>query len=146
MLNNHDLSREECVRLLGAGIAGRVAVTTPTGPHIIPVNYSVLEESTLLRTTSYSLLGTYGREAMLCFEIDQFDYEQQRGWSVVARGRSEIVGDSDELEEIARRWPQRPWATGQRNLVVRIPWTEVSGRQLGDGWDPSDELPARRHA
>jgi nitroimidazol reductase NimA-like FMN-containing flavoprotein (pyridoxamine 5'-phosphate oxidase superfamily) len=146
MRDSHDLSRDECVRLLSAGIAGRVAVTTPTGPHILPVNYAATGESILLRTTPYSLLGTYGRDTMLAFEIDQFDYEAERGWSVMVRGRADIVDDADELEEINRTWPPQPWATGQRNLVIRIPWTEVSGRQLGVGWDPWQSLPERRHA
>lgn len=144
--DSHDLSRDECVRLLSAGIAGRVAVTTPTGPHIVPVNYAVMGESILLRTTPYSLLGTYGRDTMLCFEIDHFDYEVERGWSVVVRGRADIVDDADELERINTSWPPRTWATGQRNLVIRIPWTEVTGRQLGAGWDPWQSLPERRHA
>lgn len=141
-----DLSREDCVRLLGAGIAGRVAVATPTGPHIVPVNYAVSGESTLVRTTAYSLLGTYGRDAQLCFEVDQFDYENQRGWSVSVRGRARFVDDPDELAEISRHWEPRPWAEGQRNLVIRIPWTELSGRQLGGGWDPWAHLPVRRLA
>lgn len=146
----HDLSREDCARLLTAGVAGRVAIGTPTGPHIIPVNYAVDgepgHESVLLRTTAYSLLGTYGRDAQACFEVDQFDYERKRGWSVVIRGRASFVDDHEELREIARTWQPRPWAEGQRNLVVRIPWTEVSGRQLGGGWDPWQHLPVRRLA
>ncbi|MBS2936746.1 pyridoxamine 5'-phosphate oxidase family protein [Nocardioides sp. J2M5] len=146
MQSTHDLSREECARLLTSGVAGRVALSTPTGPHILPVNYSVDEESVLLRTTAYSLLGTYGRDAQVCFEIDQFDYENKRGWSVSVRGRAVFVDDPAELAHIARTWEPRPWASGQRNLVVRIPWTEVSGRQVGDGWDPWDHLPVRRLA
>jgi nitroimidazol reductase NimA-like FMN-containing flavoprotein (pyridoxamine 5'-phosphate oxidase superfamily) len=141
-----DLAREDCVRLLGAGIAGRVAISTPTGPHIVPVNYSVDGESVLVRTTAYSLLGTDGRDALLCFEVDQFDYEYQRGWSVAVRGRARFVDDADELSEIARRLPPRPWAAGQRSLVVRIPWTEMTGRQVGGGWDPWEHLPVRRPA
>ena len=56
----------------------------------MPVNYAVdaTAESILIRTTAYSLLGTYGRDALLCFEVDQFDYELKRGWSVVVRGRA----------------------------------------------------------
>jgi len=103
-------------------------------------------ESVLVRTTAYSLLGTYGRNEQLCFEVDQFDYELKRGWSVVVRGRASFVDDQDELAEIARSWQPKPWAEGQRNLVVRIPWTEVSGRQLGGGWDPWQHLPVRRLA
>lgn len=142
----HDLSREDCARLLTAGVAGRVAITTPTGPHIVPVNYASDGESVLIRTTAYSLLGTYGRGETMCFEIDQFDYENKRGWSVVVRGRAQFVEDHDELAEIARGWQPHPWATGQRNLVVRIPWTEVTGVQLGTNWDPWEHLPVRRLA
>jgi len=65
---------------------------------------------------------------------------------VVVRGRASFVDDQEELSEIARSWHQRPWAAGQRNLVVRIPWTEVTGRQLGGGWDPWEHLPVRRPA
>jgi uncharacterized protein len=142
----HDLSRQDCARLLDAGIAGRVALTTPTGPHIVPVNYTTDGESVLVRTTAYSLLGTYGRDALVCFEVDQFDYEAQRGWSVAVRGRATFVDDAEELAEIARHLTPRPWAEGQRTLVVRIPWTEMTGRQLGGGWDPWQHLPVRRLA
>ncbi len=142
----HDLSPEDCARLLTAGIAGRVGISTPTGPHIVPVNYAVHEDSILIRTTAYSLLGTYGRDAQLCFEVDQFDYELKRGWSVSVRGRASFVHDPEELAEIARSWEPRPWADGQRHLVIQIPWTEVTGRQLGGGWDPWQHLPVRRLA
>jgi nitroimidazol reductase NimA-like FMN-containing flavoprotein (pyridoxamine 5'-phosphate oxidase superfamily) len=144
----HDLSHEDCARLLGAGIAGRIAIATPAGPHIVPVNYAVDarsgHESVLIRTTAYSLLGTYGREELVCFEVDQLDHELERGWSVVVRGRASFVQDETELAEVARLWHPRPWASGQRNLVVRIPWTEVTGVQLGGGWDPWEHLPVRQ--
>ena len=148
---SYDLSRDDCSRLLRAGVAGRVAIGTPDGPHIVPVNYAVDAagdgtESILVRTTAYSLLGTYGRDAQLCFEIDQFDHELKRGWSVVVRGRASFGDDNEELARIARSWQPRPWAEGQRHLVVRIPWTEVTGRQLGSGWDPYEQLPVRRLA
>ena len=42
-------------------------------------------------------------------------------------GRAPTLLDLTELAEIARPWEPRPWAEGQRNLVVRIPWTEVTG-------------------
>ena len=38
---SYDLSRDDCSRLLKAGVAGRVAIGTPDGPHIVPVNYAV---------------------------------------------------------------------------------------------------------
>lgn len=144
MVTSFDLARDECVRLLRAGVAGRVAFAAPDGVHVVPVNYSIDGESVLLRTAAYSLLGTHARHSMVCFEIDQFDYDRHRGWSVAVRGRAEFVSDLDELDDIARAWSPRPWADGQRHLLVRIPFTEVTGRQLGGGWDPVKHLPVDR--
>lgn len=144
MVTSFELSREECARLLRAGVAGRVAFDAPDGPHVVPVNYSIDGESVLVRTAAYTLLGTHARRSLVCFEIDHFDYDRHRGWSVVVRGRAEFVVDPDELEDIASSWAPRPWADGQRHLVIRIPFTEVTGRQLGSGWDPWEGLPVRR--
>ena len=137
------LSYSECEALLRAGVAGRVALSTPTGPHILPVNYSVVGGAVIIRTTPSGLLGTYGRDATLAFEVDEFDYPNQRGWSVLVRGRSDVVDDHHELTHIRSVWPPRPWADGQRSLFVRIHPTELSGRQLGIGWDPMGQRAAR---
>ncbi len=144
MPESHELNQEECQRLLRAGVAGRVAIATPTGPHIVPINYSVVDDAVVVRTSPYSLLGTYGRDTTLAFEIDQFDHENHRGWSVQARGRSQVVADQDELDHIKQVWPPLPWASGARNLVLRLRWTELSGRRLGAEWDLVRNLPVQR--
>ncbi len=100
MAETRELSVRECQDLLRAGVAGRVAVSTPTGPHIVPVNYTVVDDAIVIRTSPYSLLGTYGRDTTFAFEIDEFDRDRARGWSVQARGRVEGVTDRAELEQI----------------------------------------------
>ena len=144
MPESRELSLSECEALLRAGVAGRVALSTPTGPQIVPVNYSVVDGDVIVRTSPYSLLGTHGRDATLAFEVDQFDHHRQRGWSVVLRGRADVVSDPDELDHVRRTWEPHPWANGVRSLYVRIPGTELTGRQLGAGWDPMADLPVRR--
>lgn len=139
-----ELDRAECEALLRAGIAGRVAIATPTGPHIIPVNYSVVDDAIIVRTTPYSVLGSYGRDTTLAFEVDEIDRENQRGWSVVARGRGDFVTDIDELDHIRDVWPPQPWVGGSRTLYLRLRWTELSGRRVGAGWDALSSMPARR--
>jgi uncharacterized protein len=139
-----ELTSGECHALLEAGLVGRVAMCTPMGPHIVPVNYSVVDQSVILRTTPYSVLGSHAQGTILALEVDQFDYERHRGWSVVARGRAEVVTGADDLEDIKRRWEPRAWAAGSRNLFLRIRWSELTGRRLGAGWHPVDELPVRR--
>jgi nitroimidazol reductase NimA-like FMN-containing flavoprotein (pyridoxamine 5'-phosphate oxidase superfamily) len=139
-----ELSAEECRELLAAGLVGRVAMCTPMGPHVVPVNYSVVDQSVIVRTTPYSVLGSHARGTILALEVDQFDYERHRGWSVVARGRADVVTRADDLEDITRHWEPRAWAAGSRNLFLRIRWSELSGRRLGAGWHPADELPVRQ--
>lgn len=139
-----ELSTEECRDLLCAGLVGRVAVCTPLGPHIVPVNYAVVDDSVVLRTSPYSVLGSHARGTILALEIDQFDYESQRGWSVMARGRAEAVTGAEELNHVRTVWDPQAWAAGQRNLYLRIRWSELTGRRLGAGWDPTENLPVRR--
>ena len=139
-----ELSTDECRRLLSAGIAGRVALSTPDGPHIIPVNYSVVDAAIIIRTSPYSVLGTHGRDTLLAFEVDQLDHEYQVGWSVVARGRGEVLTDPHDVEQIRATWEPRPWAAGNRSLYLRLRWVELSGRRIGAGVDLTSTLPVRR--
>lgn len=144
MYESFDLNETECEDLLRAGLVGRVAVCTPTGPHVVPVNYSVVDGALVLRTTPYSLLGSQVRGSMLALEVDHFDYEYQRGWSVVARGRAEMVTAAHELENIRATWNPNTWVAGARTLYLRMRWSELTGRQLGRDWDPMATLPVRR--
>ena len=134
----------ECRDLLSAGLVGRVAVSTPMGPHIVPVNYAIVDDGIVVRTSPYSVLGSHARGAILALEIDQFDYALHRGWSVVARGRADAVTSAEELNHIRQVWDPDTWAAGQRNLYLRMKWSELTGRRLGPGWDPVDELPVKR--
>ena len=144
MYETFDLSDAECEQLLRAGLVGRVAACTPDGPHILPVNYAVSGDAIVLRTTPYSLLGSHAKGTVLALEVDQFDYEYQRGWSVVARGRAEAIVDADQLDAVRRSWQPATWATGRRSLFLRLRWTELTGRRLGQGWDLMSSLPVHR--
>lgn len=144
MPESRDLDPEGCIRLLRAGGLGRVALSTPDGPHIVPVNYAVFEDTIVIRTSAYSVLGTYGRNAMLAFEIDHVDHERHVGWSVVARGRGWAEVEPDEITRIREAWQPRPWASGTRNLYLRIRWESLTGRSLGTDWTRANESPVHR--
>ncbi len=144
MLEPIEMTRPEAEALLRIGVVGRVALCTDDGPHVVPVNYSVVDDQILLRTTPYSVLGRLIGDALVAFEVDHLDLEQHHGWSVVVRGRAEVVEDPDEIRHIESVWPPRPWVAGNRPLLVRIPWGEVTGRRLGHGWDPRSAVTHRR--
>ena len=134
----------ECRRLLAAGGVGRVAFNAPDGPHIVPVNYAVVADTVIFRTTPFSLLGTVGWGHRLAFEVDHVDHERWRGWSVVAAGPAELVENEEELSVIRTFWDPKPYAGGERLLYIRLPWDKLTGRQIGSGWYPTDEPPVRR--
>ena len=68
-------------------------------------------------------------------EIDEHLPMQERGWSVQARGRAEVVTTRETLDRIHEVADPRPWADGVRSLYLRMRWTELRGRQLGANWD-----------
>lgn len=139
-----ELTVEECLELLNTNIVGRVALSTPGGPRIVPVNYAMHGDAIVFRTAPYSELGTYGWNTELAFEIDHLDYERHQGWSVVAYGRGALVEDPDEVADIRRTWDPRPWAEGQRHLYMRLDWRNLTGRRLGDDWVSGHMSPVHR--
>jgi nitroimidazol reductase NimA-like FMN-containing flavoprotein (pyridoxamine 5'-phosphate oxidase superfamily) len=145
MAEPYELTPELCGELLRAGVVGRIALATPTGPHLVPINYSVVDDSIVLRTSPYSVLGRHGLNARVAFEIDHFDHEYWTGWSVVAHGTTEAIVDPAEFDHIRTTWEPKPWAGGPaRNLYLRLAWTELTGRLLGSGSNLLDGLETRR--
>lgn len=128
-----ELGREECARRLGLRSHARIAVTTPSGPHQIPVTHLLDGSALTFATTPYSVLGTYGRDAMVALEVDDIDEETRSGWSVVVRGRAHPVTDTAAIARV-RSLGLEPWAGGNRplHLQLLLDECELSGRVVGD--------------
>jgi nitroimidazol reductase NimA-like FMN-containing flavoprotein (pyridoxamine 5'-phosphate oxidase superfamily) len=94
------------------------------------VNYAVDGDALVFRTAPYSELGTYGLNADIAFEVDQLDYEEHQGWSVVAVGRATPVDDPADVAEIRSSWDPNPWVGGRRNLYLRLVWRDLTGRRI----------------
>ena len=139
-----ELSVKECVDLLNGGIVGRVAMCTPIGPRIVPLNYAMSDDAIVFRTMPYSELGTYGWDTDLAFEIDHLDYEKHQGWSVVAIGRASMVEDPDELRAIRAGWDPTPWVGGRRYLYIKLRWRDLTGRRIGADWTRASMSPVRQ--
>lgn len=140
-----ELARADCEQLLRAGIFGRVVLPDgPRGPEILPVNYTTLGDAILVCTAAGSLLDQYADGAALLFEVDQVDHERHHGWSVVARGTAERVPDAERADAM-RGAPGPPrWLRRDEWSLIRLPWDELSGRQVGAGWDALSAMPVRR--
>ncbi|WP_328445297.1 pyridoxamine 5'-phosphate oxidase family protein [Streptomyces sp. NBC_00386] len=124
-----ELSRAECRELLSTHGVGRVAVSTELGPAIVPVNYSVVDDTIVFRTAR-GATPALACGSLVAFEIDRVDDVFSQGWSVLARGYAREVTDSDEERRLAERAYSAPWAGGRRDMWVRVEPYALTGRRI----------------
>ncbi len=125
------LDGDECLRLLDgqSGGVGRLAVVQGAHPVILPVNYVLDQGQVVFRTASGTKLDAAWRNAPVAFEIDALDPDGREGWSVLVRGRAEVIESPAriaDLEELGLK----PWADGDRPVYVSIRQSAISGRRI----------------
>jgi nitroimidazol reductase NimA-like FMN-containing flavoprotein (pyridoxamine 5'-phosphate oxidase superfamily) len=126
------LPAHECERLLRAAVFGRVVLPTPGRTEVFPINYAVMGDAVLVRTTPGSLLDRHADGAALVLEVDEIDHERWQGWSVVARGTGQRLEERQlTIGERCSPGPP-PWVSG-RDVWIRLRWDEISGRKVGAG-------------
>jgi nitroimidazol reductase NimA-like FMN-containing flavoprotein (pyridoxamine 5'-phosphate oxidase superfamily) len=124
-----ELTVQECRELLSTHGVGRVAVPTVSGPVVVPVNYSVVDDAIVYRTAS----GTTPSQAAGCqvaFEIDRLDDVFSEGWSVLALGRARTVTEPDDVRRLTENAFSTPWAGGPREEWIRIEPLTLTGRRI----------------
>ncbi|WP_030833052.1 pyridoxamine 5'-phosphate oxidase family protein [Streptomyces hygroscopicus] len=126
----HVLDRRECLRRLAKVPVGRVVYTRQALPSVLPVNFSLdADSSVLLRTSAGSGLVHAIDGVVVAFEADDFDAAARSGWSVVVTGRAAVVTDPAELERLARVGP-RSWVVTRDDVLVRVESEMVTGREV----------------
>ncbi|MFF3886270.1 pyridoxamine 5'-phosphate oxidase family protein [Streptomyces sp. NPDC001914] len=126
----HELDRQECIRLLAKVPVGRVVYTRQALPAVLPVNFCLdTDDSVLLRTSSESELVRAIDRVVVAFEADEFDAETRSGWSVVVTGRATVVTDRAEQERLSQAGPAS-WMPLRSAVFVRIESEMVTGREL----------------
>ncbi|MFB4320598.1 pyridoxamine 5'-phosphate oxidase family protein [Actinomadura sp. 21ATH] len=126
------LDAEECRSLLAAASLGRIVFTDRALPAIQPVNFAFTGDDVVVRTSASSRLAAAAGDAVVAFEIDDFDATDRSGWSVVVVGRAHAVTDSADLAAL-RDLPLHPWAPGERDHFLRIRADIITGRRIPDG-------------
>ncbi len=126
-----ELDHEVCLVLLASVPLGRFVHTRHALPVVRPVNFLLLPDAVYLRTERGGSVHHAAQQgAVVAFEADDYDSAGRYGWSVVVLGRAEHVTERGRLAQLARL-PLSPWATGERQEVVRVPLELVTGRRAG---------------
>jgi nitroimidazol reductase NimA-like FMN-containing flavoprotein (pyridoxamine 5'-phosphate oxidase superfamily) len=123
------LSEEQCVELLDAHHLGRVGVTVGGLPVILPVNYMWIDDTIVFRTSVGTKLHAATEKAIVAFEVDAHDEQEQTGWSVLAIGRCVRVDNPSEIATYQQSGIDT-WAQGDRNDFVRVTPELLTGRRI----------------
>ena len=123
------LERPECLRLLQTGLIGRVVYTYDAMPAAQPVNYAMDNDEIIFRTDGGDKLKAAVNNAVVGFEVDEFDTTARTGWSVLAVGQAYHLIDEERLASLRSRLPE-PWPTGRSTYTVAVPLTKLTGRRL----------------
>ncbi|MEV6160212.1 pyridoxamine 5'-phosphate oxidase family protein [Nonomuraea sp. NPDC052129] len=123
------LSRQECMLLLASTPIGRIVFTDHALPAVQPVTFCLDGERIVIRTGIGSKLAAATREAIVAFEVDEFEPRSRTGWSVTVVGPSRAVRDPAELARLAAL-PLTAWAPGSRDHYIVLRAEHVSGRRI----------------
>jgi uncharacterized protein len=122
------ISPTRCTELLSSQSVGRVAWQSTNGLQILPVTYAYYEGTIVFRTSPDSVLSDLSNLSEVVFEIDEIDKRGHQGWSVVARGQAQAVGEPREVSRLLTEAGVVPWAPGNRDLLIQINPVKVTGR------------------
>ena len=120
------LDRAECLRLLASAAIGRVGVSSGALPRVLPVNFRLVGDRILVRTGRDTKLAVAIANAVVAFEVDEFDVASQTGWSVLVTGKAQEVDGPDAA---AGPEPAR-WAPRVDTRVIAISTELVDGRRI----------------
>ncbi len=125
------LATDECLRLLATATIGRVGLSSAALPTVLPVNFRLVGDRILFRTGLGSKLEAATRNAVVAFEVDDFDPIEHAGWSVVVVGVARALSDGEAAEIDARdRVRLARWVPGADDRMVAVSCELVSGRRL----------------
>jgi nitroimidazol reductase NimA-like FMN-containing flavoprotein (pyridoxamine 5'-phosphate oxidase superfamily) len=123
------LDVEECWSLLGERGIGRLAVSVAGDIDIYPVNYVLDGRDIVFRTAEGTKLVEVVIAGLVAFETDRQDADTGHAWSVVIKGRAEMLERFDDIYH-AESLGIRPWVSTPKDRFVRITARSVSGRRF----------------
>ena len=126
------LSRDECLRLMGSVPVGRIVYTRQALPAVELVSFALDGGDIVIAAVAGGRLAAATRGAVVAFEADSVDVAGRAGWSVTVVGHATAVTDGAEIRHL-ERIALTPWAPGRRDHFIRVSPTIVNGRRIGAG-------------
>ncbi len=124
------LSLAQCLALLRSRPIGRLAYIDAGQPNVVPVNHLVQGNSIVLRSLSGGKLDAAIVGHPVAFQLDDHDPARGTGWSVLVRGRAELLDDHDEVVRLSAELDSWAIDDPSHGTWIRIVGDEISGRRI----------------
>lgn len=121
------LDEDECWRLLATQHIARLAIITPEGPDIFPIDYMPADRRIAFRTAPGEKLARLGEDPRVALEVEGRD--ELGLWSVVLRGTARRLAAEDEIQAIGVLDLETTVPGGKWNFVAVTP-QKVTGRRF----------------
>jgi len=116
-------------------------------PDIFPVNFRVDHGAVVFRTGEGAKLAALKDREQVVFEVDGFTENGAVMWSVVVKGKRELLQKTEDLLD-AVSLHVFPWEAGSKDHFVRILPNSVTGRRftIAEPMSWSESEPSARPA
>ncbi len=126
------LDRAECLARLERHNVARIGYVDAGWPVVVPVNYRLHNGDVFIRSLAGGKVRAAERGDVVCLELDGYDEGLRSGWSVVAHGALEVIGDPTVLNEAWANDPQ-PWIESDSWQWLRMVPISITGREVAPG-------------
>ncbi|WP_131740103.1 pyridoxamine 5'-phosphate oxidase family protein [Actinomadura roseirufa] len=123
------LDLSECRALLANAAIGRIVFTDRALPAVQPVGYVFDGEDVVIRTARDGRLAGAVSDAVVAFEVDEFDTAARTGWSVVIVGRARPALSDERIRALKDLTPECR-VSGDRDRFITIHPQMISGRRI----------------
>jgi uncharacterized protein len=123
------LTTQQCWELLSSVEVGRLAVAAAGDVDIFPLNFAVDDGAIVFRTAEGTKLVEVVLAGRVAFEVDGYEPQRGRAWSVVVKGGTELLDKWNDIYR-AQDLPLFPWNASPKERFVRIVPDVMSGRRF----------------
>ncbi len=123
------MDRDECLARLKRHRVARIGYVEAGWPTVVPVNYRLHHGDIFIRSLAGAKLRVAERGDTVCLELDGYDEALRTGWSVIAHGNLEVIGDPAVLSEAWANDPE-PWVASPDWRWLRLIPISITGREV----------------
>ncbi|AWB92811.1 pyridoxamine 5'-phosphate oxidase family protein [Aeromicrobium chenweiae] len=126
-----EIPQDECLELMQTTTVGWLAFVDGEGQQLLPVNFVLDGSDIYFRTMAGSTISSLadGNDDV-AFAVDHREEIYQKGWDVTAHGPTARVEDPDLIAQVAAGARPRPWAPGERDVLIVLRPRRISGRRV----------------